>query len=237
VRIGATDSKVDYNQNLLATYNLLESMRISPNCKKIVFASSSVVYGEPDLMPTSEKYSPLIPISLYGATKLAGEALIAGYCHMFNMTGVAMRLANVVGPRSSHGVIYDFITKLYANPEHLDILGDGKQSKSYLYIDDCINALLHVLKIERTFEIFNVGSNDKLSVLEIANTVTKELSLNNVNVTFTGGVDGRGWKGDVKEMLLDSSKLIASGWKARYNSREAVILAARGIIESFHEIP
>jgi UDP-glucose 4-epimerase len=188
-------------------------------------------------MPTSEKYSPLIPISLYGATKLAGEALIAGYCHMFNMTGVAMRLANVVGPRSSHGVIYDFITKLYANPEHLDILGDGKQSKSYLYIDDCINALLHVLKIERTFEIFNVGSNDKLSVLEIANTVTKELSLNNVNVTFTGGVDGRGWKGDVKEMLLDSSKLIASGWKARYNSREAVILAARGIIESFHEIP
>jgi UDP-glucose 4-epimerase len=115
-------------------------MRISPTCKKIVFASSSVVYGEPDSIPTSEKYSPLIPISLYGATKLACESLIAGYCHMFNMSGVATRLANVVGPKSTHGVIYDFITKLTGNPKRLDILGDGKQNKSYLFIDDCINA-------------------------------------------------------------------------------------------------
>ena len=116
-----------------------------------------------------------------------------------------------------------------ATPRCLEILGDGKQNKSYLYIDDCINALIHVATIERTFEIFNAGSNDRINVLDIANIVINELSLDNVMLRFTGGIDGRGWKGDVKEMLLDSSKLEASGWKAKYNSREAVTLTARGI--------
>jgi UDP-glucose 4-epimerase len=231
VRIGATDTKIDYEQNVLATYNLLEAMKNSKNCKKIVFTSSSTVYGEPDVIPTSEKYSPLIPISLYGATKLACEAMISGYCHMFNMSGVTVRLANIIGPISTHGVTYDFVTKLYATYESLEVLGNGKQNKSYLYIDDCINALIHVATIERTFEIFNAGSNDRISVLDIANIVINELSLDNVILRFTGGIDGgRGWKGDVKEMLLDSSKLEASGWKAKYNSREAVILTVRGIV-------
>ena len=215
---------------MLATYNVLEAMRNSKNCKKIVFTSSSTVYGEPDVIPTSEKYSPLIPISLYGATKLACEAMISGYCHMFNMLGVTVRLANIIGPTSTHGVTHDFVTKLYATPGYLEILGDGKQNKSYLYIDDCINALIHVATIERTFEIFNAGSNDRINVLDIANIVINEFSLDNVILRFTGGIDGRGWKGDVKDMLLDSSKLETSGWKAKYNSSEAMTITAREIV-------
>ena len=230
VKVGATDTKIDYEQNVLATYNVLEAMRNSKNCKKIVFASSSAVYGEPDVIPTSEKYSPLIPISLYGATKLACEAMISGYCHMFNMSGVTVRLANIIGPKSTHGVIYDFVTKLHTTPRCLEVLGNGKQNKSYLYIDDCINALMHVAISERPFEIFNLGSNDRINVLDIANIVINEFLLDNVILGFTESFDGRGWKGDVKEMLLDSSKLKASGWKARYNSREAVTLTVRGMV-------
>ena len=235
VKLGAMDTKIDYEQNVQATYNLLEVMRNSKNCKKIIFTSSSTVYGDADVIPTSEKYSPLIPISLYGATKLACEAMISGYCHMFNMSGIIIRLANIIGPISTHGVTYDFVTKLYATPECLEVLGNGKQNKSYLYIDDCINALIHVATIERTFEIFNAGSTDRISVLDIANIVINELSVDKVILRFTGGIDGRGWNGDVREMLLDSSKLQASGWKARYNSREAVTLTAHGIISKLQK--
>jgi UDP-glucose 4-epimerase len=232
VRIGASDTKLDYENNILATYNLLEAMKNSNNtqCKKIIFTSTSAVYGETMIQPTSETYSALMPISLYGASKLACEAMISAYCHMFGMSGVVFRLANVIGARSTHGVVYDFVMKLFANPKYIEILGDGQQNKSYLYIDDCINALMHVGKIQKTFEVFNAGSNDRIKVLDIANIIIKELSLDNVSLKFTTGIEGRGWKGDVKEMLLDSSKLCAFGWKAEYNSREAVILTTRKMI-------
>src|SRR5438067_8896860 len=142
IPLGVTNTKIDYQQNLAATYNLLEAMRNSASCKQIIFASTSTVYGDAKKIPTPEEYSPLIPISLYGGCKLASEALISGYCHMFNMSGIALRLANVVGPNATHGVIYDFIRKLANNTKSLDVLGDGTQSKSYLYIEDCINALM-----------------------------------------------------------------------------------------------
>jgi UDP-glucose 4-epimerase len=230
VRVGTTDTRIDYEQNVLATYNLLEAVRNSTKCKKIVFTSSSAIYGDAQVVPTSEKYAPLKPISLYGASKLACEAIISGYCHMFNISGIVVRLANVVGPLSTHGVIYDFITKLVANPKYLEILGDGKQNKSYLYIADSINALIEAAKIEKTFEVVNAGSKDNIEVAEIAEIVIRELSLENVILRFNGGIEGRGWKGDVKEMLIDSSKLEAFGWNVAYNSMEAVILAARGMI-------
>ena len=207
-------------------------MRASPNCKRVLFASSSTVYGDPEVIPTTEKYSPLMPISIYGGTKLACEAMISAYCHMFDMSGVAVRLANVVGPNTSHGVLYDFITKLFADSRHLTILGDGSQSKSYLYSDECIDALLRIVELEPTFDIYNLGSNDKLNVLEIANIIIEELSLGNVSIRFTDGVDGRGWNGDVKEMLLDCTKLHAAlDWKAKFNSREAVTRAMHGILK------
>lgn len=230
VRIGSTDTKLDYEQNVLATYNLLEAMKNSKSCRKLVFTSTSTIYGDAKIMPTSESYAPLKPISLYGGSKLACEAIISGYCHMFNLSGVVVRLANVVGPLSRHGVIYDFVSKLSANPKYLDVLGDGKQDKSYLYIDDCTDALLKAAKIEETFEIVNAGSKDKIHVADIANIVIRELCLGDVIIRYTGGIDGRGWIGDVKEMLIDTSVLEGLGWKVRYNSREAVILAARGMI-------
>jgi UDP-glucose 4-epimerase len=230
VRIGSTDTKLDYEQNILATYNLLEAMKNSKSCKKIVFTSTSTIYGDAKIMPTSESYAPLKPISMYGGSKLACEAIISGYCHMFNLSGVVVRLANVVGPLSRHGVIYDFVSKLSANPKYLEVLGNGKQNKSYLYIDDSTNALLKAAKIEKTFEIVNAGSKDNIHVADIAKIVIRELCLEDVIIRYTGGIDGRGWNGDVKEMLIDTSILEGLGWNVRYNSTEAVTLAARGII-------
>jgi UDP-glucose 4-epimerase len=147
VRVGVVDTRIDYEQNILATYNLLEAMRKSCNCKRIVFASTSTVYGEAEVIPTPEDYGPLQPISLYGASKLACESLISGYAHMFGFKSVICRLANITGPRSNHGVIYDFVKKLSENPRVLKVLGDGTQCKSYLYVQDCVEAFLLLLRI------------------------------------------------------------------------------------------
>jgi UDP-glucose 4-epimerase len=232
VAVGATNTKIDYEQNLSATFNLLEAMRKSPSCKKIIFTSTSAIYGEADVMPTSERYSPLKPISLYGATKLACEAMISSYCYMFDMSSIVVRLANIIGPVSTHGVIYDFITKLKANSEYLEILGNGKQNKSYLHIKDCINGLVQLLGLlgKVKFEIFNMGSDDTITVSEIAEIVINELSLNSVDRRLIDKFDGRGWSGDVREYLLDSSKLKAIGWTAELNSKEAVTRSVREYI-------
>jgi UDP-glucose 4-epimerase len=226
VAVGSNDPTRDFEQNVLATYNLLEAMKRSRSCKKIIFTSSSTVYGEAEEIPTSEKYSPLKPISIYGATKLACEAMISGYCNIFNFCGLVFRLANIAGPNSTHGVIHDFIAKLSHNPNYLEILGNGKQNKSYLYIDDCIDALLKLVPEmeEINFDIFNVGPSDRINVLDIAMIISKELSLDNVSLKFLDSFDGRGWQGDVREYLLNSSKLESFGWKPKYNSREAVSL-------------
>jgi UDP-glucose 4-epimerase len=232
VSLPGNDTKTDYEQNLLATYNILEAMKNSQRCKNLIYASTSASYGEAKNMPTSELYSPLKPISLYGATKLACEAMICGYCHMFDISCAVARLANITGPLSRHGVLYDFIKKISSHPNFLNILGNGKQRKSYLYIDDCVNALLVLLGIVKnlTFEVFNVGSDDTITVLEIAEILVQELSLSKVNITYTDTFNGRGWKGDIKESWLDCSKLKALGWKAKYNSREAIICTIRQLL-------
>jgi len=213
--------------DIIGTFNLLESLKNS-NVSKFVFASSSTVYGEASKIPTPEDYAPLLPISMYGASKLACESLISSYAHYFGFKAVILRLANIIGPRSRHGVIYDFILKLKKNPKELKILGDGSQTKSYLYIDDCINAIeLIMQKSGGDVEIFNVGSEDQVSVRRIAEIVVDVLNLKDVKFQFTGGVNGgRGWKGDVKVMLLDTVKLRSLGWKPKYNSEEAVKKAA-----------
>jgi len=232
VKVGAFNTKVDYEQNILATYNLLEAIRETGECRKIVFTSTSTVYGEAEKMPTPEDYGPLKPISLYGASKLACEALISGYSHLFGFESVICRLANIVGSRSRHGVIYDFIRKLSSNPSRLEVLGDGTQRKSYLYVKDCVEAMLTASeKSMNQVEIYNVGSEDTINVATIASIVIEEMGLKNVEVHYTGGVEGgRGWKGDVKEMLLDISKIKKLGWKPKLNSREAVEQAAKDII-------
>ncbi|PIV23651.1 MAG: UDP-glucose 4-epimerase [Deltaproteobacteria bacterium CG03_land_8_20_14_0_80_45_14] len=224
VKIGATNPKIHFQQNITATHNLLETIRKTKNKPTLVFTSTSTVYGEPTKIPTPENYAPLKPISTYGASKLACEALISAYAHTYNFKAIIIRLANIVGPRSQHGVVHDFIQKLNKNPNKLEILGDGTQNKSYLYITDCINAILLTLqKSKEQVNIYNIGSEDQTTVTEIAKIITQEMGIKNVKFKFTGGVDGgRGWKGDVKNMLLDISKLKTHEWKPKYNSQQAI---------------
>jgi UDP-glucose 4-epimerase len=230
VAIGTENTQIDFQQNVQATYNLLESVRKSQqavdykntnryetqNKKRLIFTSSSTVYGKAKKRPTPENYSPMYPISLYGSTKLAGEAIISGYCHMFGIYCVIARLANIIGPTNTHGVIYDLISKLTAHPDFLDILGNGQQEKSYLYIDDCVSALIllsdlmqissggasetnkniekqqgrialensasesgpgyHKESYESQLQVFNIGSDDTITVLQIAQIVMEQKS-------------------------------------------------------------
>ncbi|MEM2995817.1 MAG: NAD-dependent epimerase/dehydratase family protein, partial [Candidatus Bathyarchaeia archaeon] len=234
VRVGVVDPKVHYEQNIVATFNLLEAVRRAGHIKNFVFTSSSTVYGEAEKIPTSEGYAPLKPISIYGAAKLASEALITCYAYTYGFNAVIYRLANIVGSRTQHGVIYDFIKKLTKNPKKLEILGDGTQRKSYLYIDDCIDAMLMgISHFQNKVEIYNVGSEDQANVKEIADIVCQEMGLSNVEYVYTGGVDGgRGWKGDVKVMLLSIEKIKGLGWKPKLNSHQAVRKTVKAILEN-----
>jgi len=228
VRLGASDTRVHLDQNILATYNLLEAMR-KGNTKKIAFTSTSTVYGEASIMPTPEDYGPLIPISLYGASKLACEALITSYSHTFDMQAWIFRFANIVGPRSTHGITVDFIKKLRKNSNVLEILGDGKQEKSYLHVSECVDAILFL--IESTGEkvnIFNIGSEDTISATAIGETVIEEMELSNVGFIYTGG--SRGWKGDVPRMRLAIEKMKSLGWKPTYTSERSVRETVRALL-------
>lgn len=231
VRLGAENTRVHFEQNVLATYNLLEAMR-QTKCSQIVFTSTSTVYGETEVMPTPEDYGPLMPISLYGASKLACEALISSYCHTFNMNSWIYRFANIVGYRGTHGVLVDFINKLKADHSILEILGSGKQKKSYLDVVDCVEAM--VFGVEHSADrvnIFNIGSEDAIDVTGIADIVCGKMGYKNVKYRFTGGVDGgAGWKGDVKFMHLSINKLKTLGYKPKHDSRQSIEMAVESLL-------
>jgi UDP-glucose 4-epimerase len=230
VRLELNDPETCFRQNVYATHILLEEVRRS-EAKIIVFTSTSTVYGDAEVVPTPENH-PARPISIYGASKLASEALITAYAHTYNKRAIILRLANVVGPRSSHGVIHDFVTKLKKDPRELEILGDGTQTKSYLHIEDCIDAILVALiKSEGKFNVINVGSEDQIPVGDVAEIVVEEMGLKDVNFNFTSGVDGgRGWRGDVKNMLLDVENLKSLGWSPKYSSGEAVRKTVKALV-------
>jgi len=222
----AIDPDVDFNNGTMLTRNVLEAMRLE-NVKRIFFTSGSGVYGEVPPYPIPEDYDKMIPVSTYGACKLACEALISAYSFMFDMQGVVFRFANVVGPRQTHGVAYDFIRRLAANPARLKIFGDGSQSKPYIHVDDVVGAFLMLEKNpEPGYRYFNVASEDFLTVSEIADLIVECMGLKNVEYAFTGG--SRGWKADVPLYRLDTKKIRSLGWSNRLNSREAV----RASIES-----
>jgi len=229
VRMSYVAPNVNFDQNVGATHRLLEEVRKAGNVENFVFTSSSTVYGEAIKIPTPEDYTPLRPISIHGACKLACEVLATAYAETYGLKLLICRLANIVGSRSSHGVLHNFITKLKVNPIELEILGDGTQKKSYLHVSDCIKAMLVSLEeSHKNVETFNVGSEDQVNVKTIAEIVIEEMGLKNVTKRFTGGVEGgRGWKGDVKNMLLDVSNLRRLGWKPNYNSTEALRKAIR----------
>jgi len=233
VSIGFKNPEILYKENIQNTFNLLEAIR-KADVENILFASSSTVYGEPDIIPTPENYAPLLPISTYGASKLACEALISSYCYTYGINGIIFRLANIVGSRSKHGIIIDFIKKLQNNPNKLEIMGDGTQSKSYLEVSDCVDCFFFCLEnVKERVEVFNIGNQDKINVIDIAKTVCKNMNLNDVQLSPNGGVDnGRGWVGDVKIMQLDISKLISMGWKPKQSSSSTIDVASNNIIQN-----
>jgi len=237
VRVGETDPRVHFQENLVTTFNLLEAVRKEGTAKTIVFASTSTVYGEATVLPTPEDYGPAIPISTYGASKQGAEALLTAYAYTFNLRALVLRFANIVGPRATIGVIIDFIRKLKQNSGSLEILGDGTQKKSYLYIDDCLDAIFFALngflKGKEKVSVYNIGSTDQVAVKRIAQIVAEEMGIPPPKLVFTGGVDGgRGWKGDVKTMHLSIEKLLKAGWKPKFNSEEAVRLTARKLLNT-----
>lgn len=217
----ANDTSIDFNDTLLTTRVLLESMRKN-NVKNIFFASTSAVYGEmPDIV-LNEETGGLKPVSYYGGAKLASEALISSYVSMCDMNAVIFRFPNVIGPRLTHGVVYDFVKKLRNNPKELEILGNGTQCKPYIYVTDLVNAIVKLTEqFEPGVEIFNISvMSEGTSVTHIAEIVVDVLGLSDVEFKYTGG--DRGWKGDVPRFKYDISKVLATGWKPEYTSDEAV---------------
>ena len=215
-----TQPDIDFWEGTYLTNNVAEAARQS-GVRQIVYASGSGVYGDTGELVVPENHSPLRPISTYGASKLAGEALLCSYCEMFDLRCSAFRFANVVGGRQTHGVGYDFIRKLRQNPRELAILGDGTQSKPYIHIDDVLRALEVALNLELPcFSAFNVGTTDFISVREIADIVCAKMNLKDVEYRFAGGK--RGWKGDVPVVRLSSEAIRKWGWAPKKNSYEAV---------------
>ncbi|MEM4781878.1 MAG: NAD-dependent epimerase/dehydratase family protein [Halalkalicoccus sp.] len=212
-----------FEDNTAMTYNLLERAR-EVGVDRFAFTSSSTVYGEAP-SPTPEDYAPLEPISVYGAAKLADEHLLSVYAHTHGMTVWNVRFANIVGSRLRGAVVPDFIEKLRADSEHLEILGDGRQEKSYMHITDCLDAMEHVIETtDEPLNTYNIGTRTTTSVTRIADIVSEELGLN-PDYEFTGGE--RGWTGDIPRMRLSIEKLAALGWSPEKSSDEAVRTATR----------
>ena len=228
VRQSALIPEGPVNNNIITTFRVLEAMR-RHNVPEIAFTSTSTVYGEATVIPTPEEYTPLEPISVYGASKLACEALISAYCHSFTMKGWIFRFANIIGARSGHGVLIDFMNKLADNPREMEILGDGKQKKSYLEVQECVDAMLFAVgHATATVNTFNIGSEDRIDVKAIADIVAKKKGLSQVRYRFTGG--DRGWVGDVPKMQLSIARMKALGWKPRHGSQESVRMAVQAML-------
>ena len=228
IRLGTEVTNTDLTQGTIATYNVVEAMRLA-GVRNIAFSSSSVVYGEAEVMPTPEDYGPLFPISLYGASKLAGEALLTSWVGTFGLRCWIFRFANIIGTRGTHGVIYDFILKLKNDPSRLEVLGNGLQEKSYMDVDDCSRAMLHLSHCaSKDINCFNLGSGDTCSVRRIAEIVVEESGFENVSIEYTGG--DRGWAGDVPRAMLDVDALLATGFKPEFDSEQAVRNTARSLI-------
>ena len=228
IRLGTQITDTDLKQGTIATYNVLESMRLN-DVKTIVFASSSVVYGEQAPLPTPEDFGPCMPISLYGASKLAGEGLVSSWVGTFGLQGYIFRFANIVGSRATHGVTYDFVHKLLQNPDELEVLGNGLQEKSYMDVEDCVDAILHIISTsDEQLNVFNLGSNDTISVRSIAQIVKEVCGAEHAQINYTGG--DRGWAGDIPRAMLSVDKMLETGFDVRMNSEDAIRHTAQSVL-------
>lgn len=220
VRFGTQHPRKDLDQNTIATWNVLEAMR-QQGCKRIVFSSTGSIYGEPEIFPTPETCPFPIQTSLYGASKLAAEGLIQAYCEGFGMQSYIFRFVSILGERYSHGHVFDFYEQLAEHPDHLHVLGDGHQRKSYLYVHDCIDAILIALdRAKDKVNIFNLGTDEYCEVNDSIGWICEYLGVH-PKLTYSGGE--RGWVGDSPFILLDCSRIRALGWKPRLTIREAVL--------------
>ena len=226
-----TDTNYDadrklFEENTAMTYNVLQRMR-AVDVSNVAFTSSSTVYGEAP-RPTPEDYAPLEPISIYGSSKLADEALLSTYAHSYGFTVWTVRFANIVGPHQRGNVVPDFIEKLARDPTELEILGDGRQEKSYMHVSECVDAIEHVIEhANDDLNTYNLGTRTTTSVTAIADIVSDELGLD-PTYSYTGG--DRGWTGDVPKMRLSIEKLAGLGWEPQLSSHESVRRGARQLI-------
>jgi UDP-glucose 4-epimerase len=220
VRFGFEHPRKDLEQNTIATFNVLEAMRVN-GLRRIAFASTGSIYGEPEVFPTPEGAPFPVQTSTYGASKLAGEALIEAYCEGFGFQGYIFRFVSILGERYSHGHVFDFYKSLRENPEELRVLGDGHQRKSYLYVQDCIEAILLVIeKAQEKVNIFNLGTDEYCEVNDSITWIIKHLGLK-PKLTYTGGK--RGWVGDSPFIFLDCRKIRSLGWAPKLSIPEGVI--------------
>ncbi len=231
IQKGGKEPGIDFNDTLLTTRALLEGMR-KADVKKMFFASTSAVYGEMMDVELTETTGGLMPVSYYGGAKLASEALISSYVSMCDMSVVIFRFPNVIGPRLTHGAVFDFIRKLRNNPNELEILGNGTQCKPYIYVLDLVEAIMKLTeKFALGETVYNISVNGSgTTVTHIAEIVVEELGLKNVKFNYTGG--DRGWKGDVPRFSYDISKVLSTGWNPRYTSDEAVRQTVKDAIKA-----
>lgn len=224
VRKGIDNRDIDLKQNILATHNVLEGM-IVQGVSRIIFPSSMTVYGRVT-GDINESYGPYMPISMYAASKLSCEGMISAYAAMYGITSWIVRLANVVGIRSTHGVIYDLIHKLLLDSKKLHVLGDGYQQKPYIYIDDAVDGMMHLLhNVHESVNIYNLGVSDQITVREIVAIILQTMELPSVDVSYESKTYG--WKGDVPTFRLDITKAIRCGFHPTKSSVQAVQQAVR----------
>jgi len=220
VRFGVNNPRKDLEQNTIVTHNVLEAMKFN-NIKKIVFSSTGSVYGESKVIPTHENSPFPIQTSFYGASKVACEGLISAYCEGFNIQGYIFRFVSILGERYTHGHVFDFYKKLKKNPKKLEVLGNGKQRKSYLYIQDCIDAIFLALKkSKKKLNIFNLGLNDYCEVNQSVKWICDELGLK-PELKYTGG--NKGWIGDNPFIFLETKKISKLGWRPKKSIKDGVI--------------
>ena len=233
ISFGTKYTDFDLKGGTLSTYNLLEAMRLA-GTKELIFSSSGSIYGEPKVMPTPEDYGPILPISLYAASKVASETLITAFANNYAIRSWIYRFGNIAGPFPTHGVIHDFVLKLQRDPTRLEILGDGKQSKPYVHVEDCLDGMM--FGYERAKEVvnyYNLAVAGATSVNQIAQWTIEAMGLDpkRVRLDYTGGT--RGWPGDVPQVRLDTRRMEALGWRPKMSSDEAVRRAIRETVEEF----
>jgi UDP-glucose 4-epimerase len=220
VRFGTEHPRKDLEQNTIATFNVLEAMRRT-GVRRIAFSSTGSIYGEPEVFPTPETCPFPVQTSLYGASKLAGEGLIAAYCSGFGFQGYVFRFVSILGERYTHGHVFDFYFKLLRNPHQIEVLGNGRQRKSYLYVQDCLDAMRTVIdRAREPFNVYNLGTDAYCTVDESLGWICGHLGLNPRRL-YTGGE--RGWIGDSPFIFLDTSKVRGLGWRPKLGIREAVL--------------